>query len=69
LLLVLRMLEERVYRMGPARWSSFAKCLCSLYLGVCSGGVCGAECLQTELNVVIFEPSRTRDRAIKCLLI
>jgi hypothetical protein len=55
--------------MGPARWSSFAKCLCSLYLGVCSGGVCGAECLQTELNVVIFEPSRTRDRAIKCLLI
>jgi hypothetical protein len=23
---------------------------------VCSGGVCGAECLQTELNIVIFEP-------------
>jgi hypothetical protein len=53
---------------GP-RWSSFAKCICSLYLGVCSGEVCGAECLQTELNIVIFEPSRTRYRAIKCLLI
>jgi hypothetical protein len=26
-----------------SRWSSFAKCLCSLYLGVCSSGVCGAE--------------------------
>jgi hypothetical protein len=50
-----------------SRWSSFAKCPCSLYLGVCSGVVCGAECLQTELNVVIFEPSRNRDRTIKML--